>query len=185
MRGRFFVTAAILLLSANLLKAQRISIGTNLADYANFATINLEVGYALGQHWSIFMNGAYNPFTFNEGTPRQIQHRTLSFEGGSRYWFWHANSGWFAGAKLKYSIYNYGGLVSRRTEEGTGYGIGIFAGYSLMLTANLNIEFGAGLLGGIKDYTEYTCQKCGRILSKGIAGYVFPDNLIIQLVYVF
>lgn len=185
MRCRLFIIAALILTTAPALKAQRVSIGTNIADYANFATFNLEIGYALEQHWSVFVKGSYNPFTFNYGTPKQIQHRLFSIEGGGRYWFWHANSGWFAGMKLQYSIYNYGGLVSRRTEEGMGYGTGLFAGYAIMLTPNLNLELGAGMVAGIRDYRKYKCQKCGEIISQGFGGYIFPDNLIIQLVYMF
>lgn len=186
MRGRFIIIVVALAVTApTLLKAQRISISTNLADYANFATFNIEGAYALNQHWSVFAKGAYNPFTFNKGTAGQIQHRLFSISAGSRYWFWHFNSGWFAGAKLQYSIYNYGGLVSRRTEEGMGYSVGLFGGYAIMLTPNLNLELGIGLLGGIKDYVRYKCQNCGEIVSKGVTPYIFPDNFIVQLVYMF
>ena len=63
MRGRFIIIVVALAVTApTLLKAQRISISTNLADYANFATFNIEGAYALNQHWSLFAKGAYNPF---------------------------------------------------------------------------------------------------------------------------
>lgn len=164
---------------------QKVAISTNLADYANLCTINIDVSLGLDRHWSINAGADYNPFTYREGTSRQFQHRCLSLSVGGRYWPWHINSGWFAGGKAQYSIYNYGGLTSRITEEGRSYTVGIYAGYAIMLATNFNLEIGLGILGGFKMYTKYGCPACGKVLSKGGKMFIYPDNLLIQLAYVF
>lgn len=186
MRGfKIWVAAFFMMMIPLAAKGQRFTVATNIADIANLGTLNLEASYSIRQKWSIFLQSGYNPFTYNYGKINQFQHKSFSLSSGFRYWFWHSSSGWFTGAKLQYSLYNYGGLVSSRTEEGHGFAGGLFAGYAIMLTPNLNLELGAGALLGIRKYTLYDCPRCGGIIGKGIRPFIFPDNLIIQLVYIF
>lgn len=186
MRGKILVTAAILILASGLrVQAQRLAVGTNIADYANLGTVNAEVSYGLSRHWSLNARAAYNPFTYNEGGDRQMQHRLFNVSVGARYWLWHNNSGWFAGSFLKYSVYNYGGVVSRKSEEGHFYGTSLYAGYAIMLSPTLNIEIGGGIAAGVKQYTMYDCPNCGDVVSRGTAASIIPDNLLVQLVYIF
>ena len=61
--------------------AQNASLGTNLAGYANFGTLNCEASYAVARRWSITAGLRYNPFTYSGGVeegPREFRQRTVS-----------------------------------------------------------------------------------------------------------
>ncbi|MBR5856617.1 MAG: DUF3575 domain-containing protein [Bacteroidales bacterium] len=184
------ISKRILLLLSSLLiggaiYAQRLSVATNLVGYANFGTINGEIGLGLSKHFSIYMQGKYNPFTYKENSPSQFQNRQASVSIGGRYWLWHIWSGWFVMGQAGYSRYNRGGLAASDTFEGDAYGITLGAGYALMLHKHFNIDFGAGLMGGFADYTKYSCPKCGVIEEKGRKIFVAPNNILVQLSYLF
>ena len=78
-----------------------------------------------------------------------------------------------------------GGLFSRSTYEGDAYGLTVGAGYALMLAARWNIDFGAGIMVGYTDYIKYDCPVCGKITGAKRGFIVAPDNLQIQLSYLF
>ena len=165
---------------------RRFSLSTNVIDYLNLGTLNLEASYGFSRHWSMNMGVRYNPFTFRhpaDGTP--MQNRKQSYELGARFWPWHVFSGWWVAAKGKYQEYNYGGVFSPETEEGDGYGIGFSAGYSYMLHPNLNLEFGLGFWTGVRKYTVYDCPACGQVTESGTRGFILPNELLLSLVYVF
>lgn len=167
------------------LSAQRLAISTNALDYANFLTLNAELSYAVSQHWSIGAGAKYNPFTFSEGTSKQIQNRQRSASVGARWWPWHTWSGWWLGGRLQYREYNSGGVTSKRTEEGDSFGGGLSAGYSYMLGTHFNIELGAGAWAGVRYYTVYECPTCGITENSGHRAFVMPNDLVLSLSYVF
>ena len=78
-----------------------------------------------------------------------------------------------------------GGLLSRETREGDRFGAGLYAGYTHMLTAHLNLEFGAGLWAGLDAYKKYSCPSCGFTLESGRALFLLPNDIMISLAYVF
>lgn len=166
--------------------ARRFSLSTNMLDYANFATLNVEASYGVARHWSVNAGAKLNPFTFRlreKGT--QMQNRQQSYELGVRMWPWHIFSGWWVAAKAKYKEYNTGGIISSRTEEGDSYGLGFTAGYSYMLHPNLNLEFGIGFWTGVRQYTVYECPSCGLTTETGTKGFILPNEILLSLVYVF
>ena len=166
--------------------AQKWSLSTNIVDWANLGTMNVEAGIAVSQHWSVMAGARYNPWTFNEGNEEtQFQNRKQSYHVGVRAWPWHIYSGWWFAAHAQYQEYNRGGLVSRDTEEGDAVGLGLSLGYTLMLHKKLNVEFGIGGWGGYKWYTEYQCPKCGMIINNGEKWFVLPNELKISLMYIF
>ena len=167
-------------------QARRFSLSTNIVDYLNLGTLNLEASYGLSRHWSLNAGVRYNPFTYNlpeKGS--QMQNRKQSYEIGVRMWPWHVFSGWWVAAKAKYQEYNAGGIFSPETEEGDGYGVGFSAGYSLMLLPSLNMEFGLGFWTGMKKYTIYDCPACGQVTESGTKAFILPNELLLSLVYVF
>lgn len=178
-----FSTFCVLSFSAS---AQMRSVSTNLIDYADFGTLNIEGSVPVAQHFSVFAGARYNPWTIHDGGDNQKQNRQMAVYAGTRYWPWHSFSGWWTGMKGQFQAYNRGGILKQETEEGEAAGIGIGAGYTLMLTNHLNLEFGAYLWGGYKyDYTVYSCPRCGRILENGSKWFAAPDDLILSLVYIF
>ncbi len=166
--------------------AQRFSLSTNLLDYASLGTMNIEGAYSCSRRFSITVGARYNPFTFRKSDPeRQLQMRQQSYSLGVRMWPWHTWSGWWFAGKGRYQEYNFGGLISRRTQEGDRVGMGLYAGYTHMLSPHVNMEFGMGFWGGVDFYRRYSCQVCGRIVDRGRKGFVLPDDFMVSLVYVF
>ncbi len=176
----FFIAA-----SCGTLYAQRLSVATNLLGYANLGTINGEIGLGVSRHFSVYLQTKYNPFTYREGREDQFQNRQATLSAGCRYWFWHTWSGWFLSGQAGYSKYNVGGIISQKSTEGDAFGITFGGGYALMLTKRLNIDFGAGVMGGLADYSKYSCTKCGKMEKKGKRLFVAPNNILVQLSYMF
>lgn len=194
-RGRLFgfipFFILLLLLPFNT-RSQEVSISTNLIGYINFGTINGEFGLSLAPKWSVYFQGRYNPFTFKNrkrtmpnGYPFQMQNRHVSAAAGVKYWFWHVNSGWFLSSRLSYTKYNVGGIRKNDTYQGQAGGITFGAGYSLMLSEHLNLEFGLGMMCGFTSYIKYACPRCGEITGRDKKIFIAPGNVLLQLSYVF
>lgn len=166
--------------------AQRFSVSTDLLGYACLGTLNADVSMSLTQKLSLTAGVRYNPFSFLTDDPdKSFQLRQKSFSFGARMWPWHNASGWWMATKLRYQEYNMGGLLSRETREGDRFGAGLYAGYTHMLTAHLNLEFGAGLWAGLDAYKKYSCPSCGFTLESGRALFLLPNDIMISLAYVF
>ena len=180
------VVVLVLLLSAPWLHAQKMSVSSNLLGYAALGTINVEASYSLSRRWSLTAGTVYNPFTFRKGDPdRQFQMRQQSYSLGARLWPWHTLSGWWFASKLRYQEYNVGGIVSKATQEGDRAGMGLYAGYTYMLSGHFNLEFGAGVWAGVDLYRRYSCTTCGVTIGSGTKPFVLPDDLAVSVVYVF
>ena len=165
---------------------QKFSVSTDLVGYAALGTFNIDVSYAFSRHWSVEAGARYNPFTFHEGDPeRQFQCRQQSYSLGARLWPWHIWSGWWFASKLRYQEYNAGGIISRETQEGDRFGIGLYSGYTYMVSKHFNVEFGVGVWGGVDFYKRYSCPTCGFTTAEGKKGFVLPDDIKISLAYVF
>ena len=177
---------ATLLLGCHCMYAQKFSVSTNLLGYAALGTLNADVSYSASRRWSFVAGARYNPFTFRAGDPeRQFQLRQQSYCIGARLWPWHSLSGWWFSSKIRYQEYNSGGIFSRETQEGDRAGLGLYVGYTQMLSSHFNIEFGGGLCAGADFFRRYSCPVCGQTLSAGTKVFVMPDDLAVSLVYVF
>lgn len=184
---RYFIAvmAALFMLSLFRADAQRFSISTNLLDYACLGTFNSEFSYSVSRYWSITCGAEYNPFTYRKGQENQLQLRQRSLSIGARIWPWHTWSGWWMAGKIRYQEYNYGGIISRQTEEGDRAGVGLYAGYTYMVSPRFNLEFGLGGWTGLDRYSRYSCQQCGLTEKAGHRWFILPDDIMIALVYVF
>lgn len=166
--------------------AQNASLGTNLAGYANFGTLNCEASLGVARRWSVTAGLRYNPFTFPggaQGGPREFRQRTVAL--GTRFWPWHIYSGWWLAAKAQYQEYNVGGFVSPETREGDRVGGALSAGYTYMIGPHFNVEAGAGVWAGRDWYTLYSCPSCGRTLDKGNAKFLMLNEILLGVTYVF
>lgn len=182
---RCLCLVAVLLCSVQM-RAQQLSLSSNILDYICLGTLNVDVSCSLSRNWSLTAGVRYNPFTFHAGEQdRQFQYRQQSYSLGARMWPWHTMSGWWMAGKLRYQEYNYGGLFSWGTEEGDRYGLSVSAGYTHMLSKHLNIEFGLGVWSGLALYRRYSCVVCGSTVARGRKYFLLPDDLLISLVYVF
>ena len=174
--------AGLLILSQAF--AQQWALSTNVADYANFGTLNIEGSVATGRHWSVTAVAKYNPFLFRKGADA-LSARQQLYGAGVRYWPWHVYSGWWAGARLQYQEYNQGGILSPATDEGDRYGMGLSGGYSYMLGEHLNLDFGIGFWSGYDRYVRYACPVCGLTQQRGERLFILPNDFLLSLVYVF
>lgn len=167
-------------------EAQKISVSTNILGYAALGTLNADASYAVSRRCSMVAGVKYNPFTFRAGDPqRQFQLRQQSYSLGVRIWPWHIWSGWWFSSKIRYQEYNAGGIFSSEAQEGDRVGLGLYAGYTYMLSRHFNLEFGLGLWGGLDVFRRYDCPVCGFTVDAGRKGFLLPDDLMISLVYVF
>ena len=165
--------------------AQRWSIATNVVDYINMGTLNIESSVAIAQHYSFAAGVRYNPWTLHYGKKdMQFENRKKCLYAGLRYWPWHIYSGWWTGLQLQYQEYNRGGAFIRQAEEGDAYGLGLSIGYTLMIHKSFNIEFGAGAWAGAAAYTAYSCPYCGKIIEQGNKFFIWPNNVMVSLVYI-
>ena len=155
-----------LLLSASL-SAQEFSLSTNILDWANFGTANIQAGISFSRHFTLHAGARYNNWDFGsveKGNAFQNRARTAML--GLRYWPWNVYSSWWCGVRAQVEEYNRGGMFGKmKTEEGTAAGLGVAFGYSRMITDHWNIDFGLGIWGGTARYSQYRCPRCGRLLS--------------------
>lgn len=163
-------------------RAQKFSVATNLADYANFGTLNLDVSYALSRNWSVMAGAKYNPFSFQDG---EVLNKQRTFSLGARWWPWHIYSGFWVSSKAQYMEYGSGGIRSRQTQEGDAYGLGFGGGYSYMLGSHWNVEAGLGFWGGYRTYALYDCPRCGTTREQGGRAFIMPNDIILSIAYVF
>ena len=181
-----FISLAFMCLLPLVSEARRFTLSTNVLGYVELGTMNMDMSYALSRKWSLTVGARYNPFIFYKGDPsKQFQHKQQSYFVGVRMWPWHTWSGWWFATKGRYQEYNTGGILSRETSEGDRLGVGIYSGYTLMLSRHFNIEFGIGLWGGLDMYKRYSCPMCGLTVDAGEKFFVLPDDLMISVVYVF
>lgn len=165
--------------------AQRWSVGSNVVDWFNLGTLNVESSVALARHCSFNAGVRFNPWTFNHGDEsRQFENRKRCCYAGVRYWPWHIYSGWWTALQLQYQEYNRAGIFNCRPEEGDAWGVALSAGYTLMVHKSVNIEFGVGAWTGSTTYTAYSCPYCGDVLEQGTRFFFWPNNLMVSLVYI-
>lgn len=178
------LAALALVLACTAARAQQWAVQTNLMDYLNFGTLNIEGAVAFHQHWSATAVAKLNPFHFKKGG-EPLNARQQVFGAGVRYWPWHVYSGWWAGTRIQYQEYNRGGIKNPTTDEGDRWGLGLSGGFSYMINPHLNIDIGAGVWGGWDRYTTYSCPVCGLVKDKGSRAFILPNDLLLALVYVF
>lgn len=176
--------AALLVCIAAPLRAQTVSLSTNILEYANLGTLNVEASCGVARHWTVSAGARYNPFSFGEGE-EEVASRQRSIMAGARYWPWHVFSGWWMSGKLRYQEYNSGGPVFKEAVQGDRYGGGIAGGYTYMVGRHINLEFGIGLWAGYDVYTSYRCLNCGKITGQGSGYFILPDDFMVSLSYVF
>lgn len=186
MNRKVLAVLLVLASSCGYAHAQKFQINTNAVLWMSMATINFQADYAVQQHWTVGLGAKYNPFEFpKDGGDSQMQYKQRSMSVFARWWPWHVYSGWWVCPRIQVQEYNMGGIISASTEEGMKYGGGVSAGYTYMVNPHLNVEFGMGFWGGLKNYVVYSCPKCGIRVKEGSGGFILPNDLMIGVSYVF
>lgn len=186
----FLVTAAVT--SSNDVMAQErratpVSLSTDIVDWANFGTINLEAGAGLGRHLSVTAGAKYNPWSFKtQKLGLQLYNKQTTAYAGLRYWPWYVFSGWWIGAQTQYTQYAETGIWRHALDTGSAVGGGLSLGYTLMLHEKLNLEFGAGAWAGRRyKHTLYCCPECMDVRESGPSNFIALNDISVALMYVF
>ena len=158
-------------------------LSTNIVDWANLLTLNLEAGVGFHQHFSVQAGAKYNNLDFAKG--ELFCHQTTAY-AGARYWPWYVFSGWWLGAQARYTKYEETGLWRPALDTGTAIGCGLSIGYTLMLNEKLNLEFGTGIWTGRRyEYTLYCCPNCMDVRESGPSGFLAMNDISLAVMYVF
>ena len=185
MRRCVLATFCILFLSFTA-NAQKVSLGTDAIQWANFGTANLEMGISVHQHLSLNVGGRYNSWDFHSQSGLLVRNQQAGGYLGLRYWPWYVYSGWWIGAKVQYADYSRTGVWRQALEEGQRVGGGLSFGYTVMLNEHFNLEFGAGVWGGrALKYTLYECPVCMDVRKMGPCNFMDIDNVSLSMFYVF
>lgn len=182
--NKLIILAAAGMLVCGTVAAQNFSVSTNVLDYANLGTLNVEASCGIARQWSLCAGVKYNPFSYGKGA-KELAGKQRSIEAGARFWPWHIYSGWWLSGKLKYQEYNEGGIKGPSASEGDRYGGSLSAGYTFMLNTHLNLDIGLGLWGGYDKWTAYECLRCGRVVGKGDNIFFRPNDILLTLSYIF
>lgn len=189
-RGRVFVFSGIglvlFLLNGFYASAQHVSLSTNAVQWANLGTVNANVGVSVSRHFSIEAGARYNPFAFHKPSGLMIQNKQTTAYAGMRWWPWYVFSGWWISGKAQYSKFSDTGLWRYALNEGTGVGLVLSAGYTLMVSKRVNLEFGIGGWGGRNlKHTLYHCPLCMEIRESGPRNFISIDDVSVSFMYMF
>lgn len=165
----------------------QVALSTDLVDWANFGTVNLEAGVSLHQHFSVHAGAKYNPWNFKtHNLGLALYNKQTTAYAGFRYWPWYVLSGWWVGAQAQYTDFEETGVWRHALDTGKAIGGGVSFGYTLMLHENLNLEFGAGVWAGRRfEHTLYCCPDCMKVRESGPGNFVALNDISISLMYVF
>lgn len=165
----------------------QVALSTDLVDWANLGTVNLEAGVSLHQHFSVHAGAKYNPWNFKtHNLGLALYNKQTTAYAGFRYWPWYVLSGWWVGAQAQYTDFEETGVWRHALDTGKALGGGVSFGYTLMLHENLNLEFGAGVWAGRRfEHTLYCCPDCMKVRESGPGNFVALNDISISLMYVF
>ena len=184
---RLLAVVALSLSFALPANAQRVSVGTNLLQWANLGTINAEFGYAPSRHLTLTAAVRFNGWHFD--TPEEhliVQNRQKTASIGIRYWPWYVYSGWWFGVKGQFKDFDASGIWRPALNTGTSLGAGVSAGYTLLLHERLNLDFGIGAWGGrMLNHTLYECPVCLDVRETGPGWFAGIDDISVSIIYIF
>ena len=196
-----------LLLSVSLLflcgissNAQRIAVKTNALYWAT-ATPNVGVEAAIGERWTVEIEGGYNPWTLDKDTNVKAKHWLVSPE--FRYWFCNSFQGHFIGINGNYTQFNIGGLpvamppvfislgkggsstpdLQKSRIQGWAVGAGLTYGYAFPIARRWNIELTAGLGWWYAVFDQYESRKCGLFQETVHKHALGPTSLGVSFIY--
>jgi len=166
--------------------AQRFAISTNVADWANLGTVNLNMGVGVAKHFSIEAGGKYNGWSFSNHSGMPIMNKQTCAYAGLRYWIFYINSGWWVSARGQYKDYTQTGIWRIAVEDGKRAGGCLNAGYSYLLAKHINLDFGLGVWGGKQlEYTLKHCSNCNETMDSGSRMFFDIDNINIAISFIF
>ena len=178
--------------------AQKFAVKTN-GLYLATATPNVGVEAAIGERWTVEIEGGYNPWTLDKDTNVKAKHWLVSPE--FRYWFCNSFQGHFIGINGNYTQFNIGALpvpvhkafialnqthesdLEKSRVEGWAVGAGLTYGYAFPIARRWNIELTAGLGWWYAVFDQYESRKCGLFQETVHKHALGPTSLGISFIY--
>lgn len=195
---RSLIIFFLLLFSGISVNAQRIGVKTN-ALYLATSTPNIGLEYAFADHFSLELEGGYNPWTLDSDRNMKAKHFLVSPE--VRYWFCEAFNGHFIGINANYTLFNLSGVdvpavffpsarsamvledQKNRRSEGWAAGAGLTYGCVWPIARRWNLECTVGLGYWYTDYDKFESRKCGLFQEHVSHGAFGPTALGISFIY--
>lgn len=168
--------------------ATRFAISTNVMNFLTNSSISVDFAMSVARHITLHLGGNSNPWNIHyEADGQAYRHVQWTAWTGMRWWPWYTYSGWWVGARAQWANYIGKGLLKNNTFEGNNaLGLGIQAGYTLMLSKHFNLDIGLGGWGGlILDRTIYSTQEKTTTHPGGKVWFIAPEMLNLSLAYVF
>ena len=166
--------------------AQKVALSTNFVDWANYGTLNLDAGMSVSRHFTLFAGCKFNPWEFQTKSGMPVMNIQTTAYLGTRYWPFYTYTGWWFGARARFTDYAQTGVLRPKYFLGTSIGAGLSAGYSWRLTKHLNLDLGAGFWGGRHlKYEQYRTISNMILEDKGPRNFISVDDISLALVYVF
>lgn len=167
--------------------AQNWEVELNTLSLVDLCTISPEVGVSVSAHFSIHVGGKLNFWTFNDKKQSmQIKDQHKIGYVGFRYWPWYVYSGWWISTKVEYLDYLQTGIWRPAVEKGRGVGLGLGVGYTQMISEHFNLDFGIGGIGGyLFQYSLNNSQTREAIRKEGPRPFIYPDTILLGVMYVF
>lgn len=190
--------SAVFLFVPFVCSAQNIAVSTNVVDWADFLTMNVEAGIPLAKHFSVHAQVRVNPWVWGlkEGEASYDDIVDLEKAGflkkktqvglSVRYWPWYVFSGIWVRAKGQFCSYDRGGkFLGEERRIGDAFGVGLGAGYTLMLSRNWNLDFGAGVWAGMTNESVRVNVVTPKNPEPEWKKFVWLDDIVVAFVYVF
>ena len=178
--------------------AQHFAVKTNALYWAT-ATPNVGLEAAMGERWTVELEGGYNPWTLDKEKNMKAKHWLVSPE--FRYWFCNSFQGHFIGINGNYTQFNIGAIpvplqrtfislnktpeadLEKSRVEGWAVGAGITYGYAFPIARRWNLEFTAGFGYWYSIYNQYESRKCGLFRETVKKHALGPTSLGISFIY--
>ena len=183
------VLATFLLVLALPVRAQQVSVKTNLLNWAT-TTINLGVEAAITRNNTVQLFYGLNPWKFSG--EKKIRHWVVQPE--FRFWPCESFNGWFYGFHFMGGEFNMGEVkfplgilhtLENSRYEGWFAGAGVAGGYQWVLSRHWNIEASIGIGYDYIKYDKFRCSYCGERLKSGNRHYFGPTKAAISIMYLF
>lgn len=166
---------------------QKFDISTNLFDWLDLATINLDASIPVSRHFTIQAGFKYNPWNFkvNKGGITQMRNQQQSVSAGARYWPWGTYSKLWICSKLQYRNYSETRARGLYLDVGKALGAGLSLGYMWRIGDHLGIELGGGFWGGrLLEHAMYDGPD-ERCYELGPKNFIALNDLNISLHWLF
>lgn len=185
-RNIIIIIAVLLVANPRTADAQKVSVSTNMLTWANMGTANVDANVSVSKHFTLFAGAKYNPWEIRTKSQVTLMNQQITGYLGAKYWPWHVYSGWWIGAKAQFQDFDQAGLWSQNLVSGKALGLGLSAGYSIMISEHINLDLGIGGWGGrVLNYVGYKDLGGIEAATKGSRNFVFLDNMIVAFAYIF